>query len=333
MKKRLLVSMVLVLLASLWLLDVAPGTAAEAKKLKIGYVVSDMSHEWYQNIVKGAQKRAEELGAELKVADCAMDVAKQVTQIENFLTDGVDVLCITPVDPKALASVISEAKSMNVPVISESNFIDGANTMVGIDNLTSARNAGLWFAEYANKNSIEPKVLFVAQPAFEDARQRVEGFKTGMKDGGLAYVVAQEVDGGGAKEQSLKVAQDAVTAHPEINVIFGVNDNSTSGGMAAYTEAGLDESKLTAIGFGFEGAVGRNLLLSGGPYKAAVAMFPDFMGQSLIDAAYKIAQGETLPNHYKSGTVVITQDNFPNFYTKDGDSYITNFDAIRALTD
>ena len=296
-----------------------------------GYVVSDMSHEWYQNIAKGAQARADELGIELKIADAAMDVATQVNQIENHLAEGVDVELITPVDVSALAGIMADANADGIPVVSESNVIDGAVTYVGIDNVSGGRKAGEWFVEYAQENNIDPKILIVGLPAFADCRQRVEGFKAALEESGIEYEIVQEVDGQGSKETSLMVAQDALTAHPEVNVIFGINDNSTTGGMAAYKEAGLDESKLTAIGFGFEGVVGREALLSGGPYKAAVAMFPDYVGVSLVDAAVMAANGETLPENYESGTVVITQDNFADFYTQDGDEYITNFEAIRAL--
>lgn len=305
--------------------------AEDTEGLVFGYVVNDMSHEWYQNIVKGAEARAEELGIELKVADSAMDVAKQVTQIENLLTEGVDVQIITPVDVKALGAVVADAAAYDVPVISESNVVDGAKTYVGIDNVSGGRKAGEWFAEYAKENNIDPKILIVGLPAFADCRQRVEGFKAALEESGIEYEIVQEVDGQGSKETSLKVSQDALTAHPEVNVIFGINDNSTTGAMAAYKEAGLDESKLTAIGFGFEGNVGREALLSGGPYKAAVAMFPDYVGVSLIDAAVMAAKGEELPENYESGTTVITQENFSDFYTEDGDSYVTNFEAIRAL--
>lgn len=305
--------------------------AGETEGLKFGYVVNDMSHEWYQNIVKGAEARAAELGIELKVADAAMDVAKQVTQIENLLTEGVDVQIITPVDVKALSTVVADATSYDIPVITESNVVEGAKTYVGIDNASGGKKAGLWFAEYAKENNIDPKILIVGLPAFADCRQRVEGFKAGLDEAGLEYEIVQEVDGQGSKETSLKVSQDALTAHPEVNVIFGINDNATTGGMAAYKEAGLDESALTAIGFGFEGNVGREALLSGGPYKAAVAMFPDYVGVSLVDAAVMAANGEELPENYESGTVVITQDNFADFYTQDGDNYVTNFEAIRGL--
>lgn len=328
MKKVLALVFALALL--LPCLAAAPALA-EDKPLKFGYLVNDMSHEWYQNIVKGATARAAELGIELKVTDAAMDVSKQVSQAENMITEGVDVLIITPIDAKALANVVAEATEAGIPVVSESNVIDGAKTYVGIDNVSGAKKAGLWFADYAKQNNIDPKILIVGQPAYADCRMRVEGFKAGMDEAGLAYEIKQEVDGGGSKETSLKVAQDAITANPDINVIFGINDNSATGGMAAYKEAGLDESALTVIGFGFEGVVGREALLSNTPYKAAVAMFPDYMGVSLIDASLKAAKGEELPANYESGTVVITADNFADFYTKDGDSYITNFDAIRSL--
>jgi ribose transport system substrate-binding protein len=327
MKKVLGLTLIAALLISLC--AGAPAFAGETPKF--GYVVNDMSHEWYQNIVKGAQSRAAELGIELKVADSAMDVGKQVSQLENMITDGVDVLIITPVDVKALTVIMNEAAQAGIPVVSESNVIEGAKTYVGIDNVSGGRKAGEWFAEYARANNIDPKILIVGLPAFADCRMRVEGFKAAMDEAGLAYEIKQEVDGQGGKEISLKVSQDAITANPDINVIFGINDNSTTGGMAAYKEAGLDETALTAIGFGFEGVVGREALLSDGPYKAAVAMFPDYVGVSLIDAALMAYNGEELPENYESGTVVVTQENFPEFYTQEGDAYATNFEAIRAL--
>jgi ABC-type sugar transport system substrate-binding protein len=333
MRKKLGILICLLVMVSLTMGFAGGQKAASgnAGGIKFGYVLNDMSHEWYQNIAKGARARAEELGIDITIADAAMDAAKQVSQLENMITQKVDVLIITPVDVKALPNVVAEATNAGIPVITESNVVPGTKTYVGIDNKTGGRRAGLWFADYAKKNNIDPKIIIVGLPAFEDCRQRVEGFKAGMDESGLRYTVLQEVDGQGSKEIALKVAQDAITAHPDVNVIFGINDNSTTGGMAAYKEAGLDESKLTAIGFGFEGVVGREALLSGGPYKAAVAMFPDYVGVSVIDAAYKAYNKETLPANYESGTVVITRENFSQFYTKEGNDYKTNFEAIRAL--
>ena len=58
-------------------------------KLKIGYVINFMSHEWYQNISKSATARAAELDVELIVADANLDVAAQISKAENLLAQGV----------------------------------------------------------------------------------------------------------------------------------------------------------------------------------------------------------------------------------------------------
>jgi ribose transport system substrate-binding protein len=305
--------------------------AAGGKKLVVGYVVNFMSHEWYQNICNGAKDRAAELGVDLRIADANLDVAKQIAAAENFITQKVDVLVLTPVDAKAMGPIVRQATKAGIPVITESNVVEGTKTYVGISNQTGGRKAGEWYVKYAKAKGISPKILIVGLPNFDDCRQRVAGFKEALAASGIKYEILQEVDGQGLKEKALAVSQDALTAHPDVNTIFGINDDSTTGGMAAYRAAGLDESKLTAIGFGFEGAVGQGALLSGGPYKAALAMFPNFVGVGLIDAAVAVSKGEILPAHFETPTVVVDNGNFNNFYVKSGEKYAMKYDAIRAL--
>ena len=299
--------------------------------LKIGYVVNYMSHEWYQNICGAAEMRARELGVDLVIADANLDVAAQISKAENLLAQGVDVLVLTPVDAKALGTVVRQAKRAGIHVITESNPVEGSDTYVGIDNKASGKKAGVWYAAYARTRKIDPKILIIGLPNFEDCRLRVEGFKEGLAESGIAYEIVQEVDGQGLKEKALKAAQDALTAHPDINAVFGINDDSTTGGMAAYKAAGLDEEALTAIGFGFEGVVGRTALLSSTSYRAALAMFPDFVGVSLVEAAIKLSKGEKLPAHYETPTLMITRENFDRYYQREGENFVMNFATIRKL--
>lgn len=327
MKRAFLV--ILIVLCSFSLM--AGGQQEEKENLKIGYVFSLMTHEWYQNILQGAQARADELGITLVTADANMDINRQISAAENLLAQGIDALIITPVDAKAMAPIVQMANRAGVPVLSESNVIDGAETFVGISNYEAAKTVGQWFVDYAKDQQIDPRVLIVGLPNYEDCRQRVAGFKAALEESGIDYVIKQEVDGAGDKEKSLMVSQDAMTAHPDINVVFGINDNSATGAMAAYKEVGLDESKLTVIGFGFEGVVGQTALLSGSPYKAALAMFPNYVGVGCIDAAVMAINGEALPAHYETPTVAIDADNFDQFYNKVGNKYVIDFEAVRKL--
>ena len=77
--KLLTTSAVLAVMAS------ASAYAAELPK-KIGYVTNYATHEWYQNVIKGMTDRAAELGIELEVRDANLDVAKQVSAAEDYIT-------------------------------------------------------------------------------------------------------------------------------------------------------------------------------------------------------------------------------------------------------
>jgi ABC-type sugar transport system substrate-binding protein len=306
--------------------------AGDDGKVKVGYVVNFGSHEWYQNVIKGAQDTAKKQDYDFEWADANVDLSKQITQCENMLTRGVDVLMLSPVDPDGLSSVMSQAEEADVPVVSEANTVPGAKTAVGIKNLDAAKLLGEWAGEYiTNTLHTKAKVLIVGLPTQVDTRDRVEGFKQGLESSGADYEIAQEVNGGGLKDQALNVSADAITAHPDINMIFGINDDSALGGTQAYQEAGLDVGKLTTLGFGVEGRAGKSALTSGGPYKAGLGMFPEFVGRTLIEQAKAIHDGKEVSDRTITPATVLTTENLSDYYTKSGDDWNINYDAVEKL--
>ncbi len=297
----------------------------------VGYVCNFMSHEWYQNVCNGAKVRAEELGIKLEIADANNDSAQQVAFAENFIAKKVDVLILTPVDAKALGPVVKQATDAGIKVITESNPVGGELTTVGADNKAAGAQAGEWFGNYGKENNLDLQFLLVGFPNFEDCRLRIEGFKEGLEKSGGKYTIVQEVDSQGGKEKALQVSTDACTANPNINAIFGINDDSTQGGIQGYKSAGLDTGVLSALGFGLEGVVGREALLNKTPIVAELAMFPDFVGACTIDAAVDAMAGKDLPERYFTPTTVVTPDTYKDFYTQEGDKWVLNFEAVRAL--
>ncbi|MDR1797638.1 MAG: substrate-binding domain-containing protein [Clostridiales Family XIII bacterium] len=307
------------------------GAAAEGDGITIGYVCNFMSHEWYQNVTKGAERRAEELGIKIKLADANQDSAQQISFAENFIAEGVDVLALTPVDATTLGPVIEKANEAGIIVITESNPVGGEYTCVGADNKGAGKQAGEWFGNYGKEQGIDLQFLIVGFPNFEDCRLRVEGFKEGLEASGADYTIVQEVDSQGGKEKALQGGTDACTANPNINAIFGINDDSTQGAIQGYKAAGLDESQLSAVGYGLEGIVGREALLEDTPIVAELAMFPDFVGACIVDAAKKAYDGEELPERYLTPTTMVTKDNYADFYTQEGDEWVLDFAKVEAL--
>ncbi|MDX9939774.1 MAG: sugar ABC transporter substrate-binding protein [Sphaerochaetaceae bacterium] len=331
-KKTLVIALVLLLVTTVGLFAAGQAEKAE-KKLKFGYAINFMSHEFYQNIVNGAKARAEELGIEFLVADSNNDINRQISACENFITQGVDVLMISPVDYAAMGPIVEKAHAAGIYVVTESNSIEGDDVYVGISNGDTAEKCATWYVEnVARPNNITPVVLTVGLPALLDCRQREEGFLLGLEKSGITYKVAARIDGEGVKEKAMAKSENALTANPDVNVIFGINDDSTTGGVAAYVASGLPVDRLTAIGFGFEGLVGQNALLDANdPYSAAGAMFPPFIGTSLVDVGVKLVNGEAVPDYYETPTVAINNDNFATYYVKNGNAYDVNVDAVRKL--
>lgn len=300
------------------------------KNYKIGFAAYMMGQEWYQNIAAGAQARADELGVELRVADCNNDSNTQVSVIENFLIQQVDAIIISPVDVNTLNTVVAEAKADGVKIVAESNAIPGAVTRVGQSDKDSGKKAGIWYAEYAKQNNIAPKLLILGYKALDNCRSRVEGFKEALDEAGVEYEVKTEVDGG-FREASLKAATDALTAHPDINCIFGINDDSTLGAVAAVRSANMDEKGIVAIIYGLEGAAGRAALEEGGIYAAGLSMFPEFVGAACVNAAVAALEGEDVSENYASPTIVIPATDFSTYFTEKDGRYLVDFEAVRRL--
>lgn len=308
----------------------ASSAGGEEKGYTIGFSAYAMQQEWYQNIAAGAETKAEELGIKLNVIDADTNAATQLESIENFITQGVDAIIISPVEAESLAPAVQDAEAQGIKVICESNMIEGAETVVGITNYDCAYGLGTYFAEWCTENNVDPKLLIIGYTPLENCRQRVDGFKAGMDDAGLDYEILTEIDGG-FREESLNVATDAFTAHPDINCVFGINDDSTIGAVEAAQALGMDLDSICAITYGLEGIAGRSAMHDGGAYKFALASFPEAVGMTCVEAAVEAIEGEDLPETYESPTAIVTKDDFEEYFVQDGDTWEINFDKLSEL--
>jgi len=297
----------------------------------IGHVTNYLVHEWYQNETKGEQARAGDYGIKFSIDDANLDLQKSLAAVDDNLTKGTDALVFTPANEAASGPTITKAVQ-TMPVVCEGSPTDGCLTLVSIDDFKAGEQVGVWAGNYAKENfDGKAVVLDVGLPALSTTVARSEGFAAGLKSVLPDAVIAQSVDGSGLKDKAVTVAADALTAHPDVNIIFGINDDSALGGLQAYEAAGMDTDKLLVVGFGCEGKACKNALMEGGPYKVSAAMFPEYQGRLLIDAAIAAYSGAKLPAHIVAPSTPVTKDNLAEYYTKDGDNYLPIFEAMAKL--
>lgn len=308
-----------------------PAGAAETPK-KIGYVVNYATHEWYQNVIKGMQDRAQQLGIEVEVKDANLDVAKQVAAAEDFMAQGVDVLIITPVNEQGVVPLLRRAKADDVPLVLEGNPVRGMTTMVAICDYDTGYHAGVAAGNYAKENlGGLAKVMNVGLPLLSATVLRSNGFMDGIKTVVPDATMVHDLDGGGNPDRALEVSSAALAQNADINIIYGINDSSSLGGLQAWKAAGKPQDGLLVVGTGGEGLAFINAMKSEPSYRIEAAMFPEKVGLTTIDAAVKVFNDEEVPEHIVSPTAPMIGDEWQKFYAVEGTTRTINWDTVNAL--
>ncbi|RWP36311.1 sugar ABC transporter substrate-binding protein [Mesorhizobium sp.] len=310
----------------------AAAARAENMPKRIGYVTNYATHEWYQNVIKGMQARAKELGIELEVQDANLDIAKQVSAAEDFMAKGVDVLIVTPVNEEGVVPLLRQAKSNDVPVVLEGNPVKGMTTMVAICDYDTGYTAGVEAGKYAKeKLGGKAQVMNVGLPLLSATVLRSQGFMDGLKTIIPDAVMVHDLDGGGNPDRALEVSSAALAKNADINIIYGINDSSSLGGLQAWKAAGKSQDNLLTVGTGGEGLAFINAIQNEPSYRIEAAMFPEKEGYTAIDAAVKLFNGEEVPEHIVSPTAPMKGDDWKKYYDYDGTVRTIKWDAVNAL--
>ena len=299
---------------------------------KVGWVGNYMMHEWYQTVQKGMKARAEQLGIQLEVADANLDMAKQVSLAEDLIAKGVDVLIISPVQQEGAEAIVKKAKAENIPLVIEASPVKGMTTIVAICDYDCGFKGGVETGKYVKaKLGGKARILAVDFPMLRPCILRTDGFWDGIRTIVPDAVMVHRIDGQGLKDKALQTASDALTKDSNINVIYGINDDSALGAMQAYMAAGLNTKKLVVCGTGSEGIAFLKAFQEGGPYKVEAAMFPEAVGYECINMAVKLFNKETVPEHWVTPTFGLTVDNWKKYYSLSGEVRTINWDAVSAL--
>src|SRR5208282_3012364 len=111
------------MLKTLMLAGVALGLmvgGAGAKDLnKIGVSLGSMGNPFFVALAKGAEDKAKEINPKVQVTALGFDydLGKQVTQIDNFIASGVDMIMLNAADRNALAPAVKKAQSNGITVV------------------------------------------------------------------------------------------------------------------------------------------------------------------------------------------------------------------------
>jgi DeoR/GlpR family transcriptional regulator of sugar metabolism len=139
------------------------------------------------------------------------------------------------------------------------------------------------------------------------------------------------VDGHGLYNEAYQASVDALHVHSEINVIFGVNDDSVLGALQAYLDLGRDPDRVVAVNVGGEGKTLFDELQRGGPLRACLALFPEVVGRMAVDLALRLWNGDDVGTAVTTPSVILTAENLKAYYSADRGNWLLNTEAVNRL--
>jgi ribose transport system substrate-binding protein len=280
----------------------SPEKAAAPQKV-VGAALLTQTHVFYQDMVAAMQDEARKQGFALHVQYAEFDSSKQNNQIETFIIQGVDALIIAPNDSAGIAPVIAEARGKGIPVFTVDIAAHGADVVshIASDNV----KGGAILADYLAKLLGEKgRVAIIDHPAVASVQERVSGFEKALAKYPHMTIV-QKVPGEGQRDKAFRAAQDLLQANPDLNGVFGINDDSALGALAAVEAAGLQD-KMVIVGY--DGTPeAREAILQGKALKADTVQFPKDIGRRAIQAIAAYFRGETAPEVVPVDVAIIDQ--------------------------
>ena len=218
------------------------GDSKGSDSLKIGLSVSDLTLERWQHDRDFFIAKAEELGAEVIVQSADGDEAQQLSQIQNMLSQEIDVLVIIAINSDALSTVVEQAKAEGVPVLAYDRLINNAevDAYVSFDN----GRVGEMQAEYlVNLKPSGNYFLMGGSPTDNNAKMFREGQMNIIQplvDAGDITIVGDQWAKDWDANEALKIMENALTAtQNKIDVVVASNDNTAGGAIQALDAQGL----------------------------------------------------------------------------------------------
>lgn len=290
---------------------------ASAADLKIGVSMSAFDDTFLTYLREDMDKQAKSYpkgdGVQLQFEDARADVVKQLSQVENFISQKVDAIIVNPVDTASTKNIINAATKAGIPLVFVNRRPDQKDlpkdvVAVTSDDIEAGRLQMQYIAEkLGGKGKI---VILLGDLANNSTTNRTKGVKEVL----AKYPdikIEQEQTGIWLRDKGMTLVNDWLTQGREFNAVLANNDEMAIGASMALKSAGKEKGSVLIAGV--DGTPdGLNAITKG---DMAASAFQDAKGQAVgsVEAARKMARNEPVEQNVIIPFQLITPENVAKF--------------------
>ncbi|HUF04602.1 MAG TPA: substrate-binding domain-containing protein [Aridibacter sp.] len=311
-------------------------------KLKIGFSMATLKEERWQRDRAEFEKHCKKMGVECVITVANANAQKQANDVDNLLTQGVDVLVIAPHDSTQAASMVDKAKTQGVPVISYDRLINSSKLDLYISHQVPV--IGRKMVEFALEKVPKGNYVLVYGASTDNnglilKKEQNAALKAAVDRGDVKIVADQHATDWKADE-ALKIVENALTQNADdIDAVIASNDGTAGGAISALDSKGL-AGKVIVTGQDAEKAALQRIAEGTQSMTVYKPIVPLAVGA--VEAAVKLAKGEpveTVPFEVDGiegkipaillEVVVVDKDNLIDTVIRDG--YATYDDVYATI--
>ena len=313
-----------ILLGSALALGLLPLAASGARAAcSVGISMFTLGAPYYAAQLAAAVDEAKKNGCTVTTADGQNDLTKQIGDVEDMVSKGIQLLIINPRDPEAMVSSVNAAARSGVKVVVIDSGLDAKAHYVTLVQSSNDQNGflvGQWIAQKMAGKPMKIALISGDKGNIVGEERRLGVMKGILEQqlvqtGHAGFEVVAQGWGGWNTDGGLSAMEDIITAHPDVNVVLGENDSMVLGARDALKEAHkLDGVLLVAAADGQKDALE---LIKKGEYGATGLNNPDLVARTGVDIGLKAVAG-TIPAGFPrvdyTTPAVITQQNVDKYY-------------------
>ncbi|WP_270179782.1 ABC transporter substrate-binding protein [Alkalihalobacillus sp. CinArs1] len=314
----MLITLVLVLVAATACSESSKsveGSSSDGKK-EIAVIVKATDSDFWQTVLQGAEKAAEDQGDKVNVTTYGppseADIDKQIAILENVISQNPDGIVIASTSSDASVPGIEKAMDKGIPVVLVDNRVNTEKfvSFLATDNVKGGALGAEQFVENleAQGKELKGKVAIIsAMAGVQVLIDRDKGFIDRLEElaPDIEPLEVRYVDNDITK--ALGAAEDLLTSHPDLLGFFADNNHTGIGVARAITERDLIE-EVPVIAY--DGDKEEINALKSGAIDALIVQDPFGMGYEGVNTVLKDLSGESTEQEIDTGATIVTMENF-----------------------
>lgn len=293
MKKKTTALILTAAMASATLTPVAVSAKDAEKELSFAFCTNTLNNTFQSSMDEKFSELCKEAGISYTCLDPDYDLNTQLSQLSDVANSGYDAVFIIPVDSAGITSGLAEISEVGIPIFNVDTAVieEDIDTFVTQFVGTNAFMAGQLVGEQMAKDYPDGADIAILDfSSNESCVDRVNGFLEGLGENKDKFNIVAQQDGEAALDASLSLAEDIITANPDIAAFFCINDPSALGAAAAIKAA----NKTGEIGvYSIDASPDGKQALLDGEFTAVAAQVPLQIAEYSYEAALKYLDGET----------------------------------------